>query len=349
MPCPFIPCVPLSVSFTPAFHDKTKLLHSHFLFNLLSHMSESEQAHSESESNSEESENENFKAQRVSNDIKQLEVLLQNASDRQIVLKIFEADPTSLEEVMNSAEGDMLSYHVQLDMRRTFKQFAFFDVIIIQGADSTDRPIPVRPLVQAIVTEQMVGREVFRDTVLKARLGDELLISGLWIEDKSKKTSLNFAVRSIQLTTKYSSKGYIATRDFPRGSRHAGTAKKHKYTKAKTRAGLVADWLLATFGAARLRAGAVLDVAGGAGYLAHALCAHGVAVTIVDPRSPRHANRAERKRGARSGARLPEHIVSRFDEVRDSEVCVCVCERERERERERELEVCEGESKCESK
>ena len=276
---------------------------------------DSDTEHSESaESDFSQEAESQFKIERVENDITQLEHLLRSGCDNEVNLKSYPVGTTSLDSLLLERIDVEVSYRVQLHMRRTFKQFAFFDIIILNSASSHE-VLAVRPMVQAIITSAAVGDEVFQNTVLKVRLGDELVVSGIWVIDNAKKTSLNFGVRSIQLARKYDRKGYVVSREFPRGSRESGAEKKHKYTKAKTRAGLVADWLLATFNIARLRAGTVLDIAGGAGYLAHALCAHGVAVTIVDPRTPRHPSRAERKRAARSGARLPVHIVSLFDEV----------------------------------
>ena len=66
---------------------------------------------------------------------------------------------------------------------------------------------------------------------------------------------------------------------------------------AKDRARKMCSWILAKMGAGGGAGaggdgdGVVLDVAGGAGYLALQLSRHGIAVTIVDPRPPRPFNR----------------------------------------------------------
>ena len=86
----------------------------------------------------------------------------------------------------------------------------------------------------------------------------------------------------------------------------------------KDRARKMCEWVLAkTQGSPALRAH-VLDVAGGAGYLAMQLCKHGIPVTIVDPRPQRAFNRSERKWAAKRGTPLPEHKVPstpRLDQV----------------------------------
>lgn len=61
---------------------------------------------------------------------------------------------------------------------------------------------------------------------------------------------------------------------------------------AKDRARKMCAWVCAKMGGSGAwKRGLVLDVAGGAGYLAMEICKRGVSVTIVDPRPPRPFNR----------------------------------------------------------
>jgi hypothetical protein len=82
------------------------------------------------------------------------------------------------------------------------------------------------------------------------------------------------------------------------------------------RAEVFADWLVATYGADALRAGGVVDVAGGRGDLAFALCTRrGIPTTVVDPRHAALRKEQHRFLAAHPHAPRATHVVALFDDA----------------------------------